>query len=1515
MSFRRDWLSRASALTIASCLTGMSAWANPEGGQVTDGAAVILGQGTADVTITQSSQRAVIDWETFSIDENEQVVFEQPGVDSITANRVNGVDPSTILGSLKANGQVVLVNRNGILFGKGARVDAAGLIATTSDLDTDQFMAGSPVQFVGGGLKNASVVNQGRISIRDAGIAAFVAPHVRNSGVIEADLGSVTLASGTAFTLDFYGDGLIKFSPGEEISETLMDGAGEPVTALVENDGTIRANGGRVLLTASAGREVVNQSINISGIVRADSIRESKGVITLAGSGDVRIEDGGVLSASGASGGGDINIDGDFVSTQGEILADGAGTGTSSQGNGGVISISGDAVSLAGNISASGKTGGLISADAENILGLSDHVSATGHLGAGGMVRYTAPRITENATSITNAQGLTHGGDIYVDGGEMMTSSGMYLVDGVYGKGGNIDLTAEDTLLLSTQFSATGRIMGGHVRIGGAFQGGKAPDLSKSYHDLFLGRWSGVSDISNARTAFANDGVSINVSSASGQGGTAVIWSDELTTFLGAIDARGADGGGAVEISSAGTLRKASLDRLALGGGSLLLDPKNLTIGDRVDIGGWKQIGVMQAGYQTVVVSAEDNFGWSVALNGAGDQIAIGAPKDYGFNNSRSTSGAVRLFTFDDDHFSNATFVGTIGYNYTGTGDVNFDTRSGDQLGSSVAMNAAGDRMAVGALGYDGRYENKPNSGAVYLYKWNAPGFSNYWEHNNFFSEAGGTNNLGNLGMETDDEFGYSVALNAAGDRLAIGATKGDGFNNNTSKSGDVYLISFADTNFADPKLEGMIGIGYTGAKDYDESTLNTNDASGRGLSFNAAGDRLAIGADGDDSFGRGRQNNGAVRLYSFTDNNFSGANLEAVIGARWTGGKNIDLETTLDDNDLFGHSVSLSADGTRLYVGAAKDQGATNQVDQAGAAYIFDFSDNLFSGGTHVGTIGNGYTGSGDINISGLDVSDYFGKSISQNSAGNLLVIGASHSDGPGNNSSNSGAVYLFDNSLNADPGAIQFSTYSNEDMSVSAAEVATQLAAGTDLTLQASNDITVAEDVTVTGSPASPGDLTLQAGRSILLNANITTQGGDVNLYANDTTANGVVDSERDSGAAVITMANGTSIDAGTGAVDILMRDGAGKTYTASGDITLSTITANSIRALNGGPTSGSGLVLNTGAVLTATGTDDAIVLAGDKFINNAGASALSASNGDWLVWSHDPANNTIGGLTYDFKQYNAVYGQTAVAQADGDGFLYTLAPTVTAGLKGAVTRDYNGTDDALSLLSEDNYEITAGELGGDEVTLGDATGATFDDKNAAALKTITATGLTIDSAKDGAINVYGYQLDSTQASGDIGEITPKELTVDGVTVDARTYDGTAIADLLGGTLGGGIETGDTVILQRPLTGLFADKNVGVDKQVDASGYSLSGADAGNYQIADPTYVTGTITAKAYKNVGVDKQVDASGYSLSGADAGNYQIADPTYVTGTITAKALTITGVQTPTDRVYDGRRHRRTACMTV
>ncbi|MDX0770383.1 alpha/beta hydrolase, partial [Sinorhizobium medicae] len=836
-------------------------------------------------------------------------------------------------------------------------------------------------------------------------------------------------------------------------------------------------------------------------------------------------------------------------------------------------------------------------------------------------------------------------------------------------------------------------------------------------------------------------------------------------------------------------------------------------------------------------LGVNDGFGGSVSLNGAGDRLAVGANLDDGFGNRVKDSGAVYLFSFTDAAFSGGTLEAVIGKGYTGGKNVDVAALENDDwFGHSVSLNASGDRLAVGANLDDGFGNGVKDSGAVYLFSFTDAAFSGGGLKaviGRGYDNTTGDKNVDVAALESDDRFGSSVSLNAAGDRLAVGAP-GDG---SVVEAGAAYLFSFTDRAFSDGAPELVIDKDYPG---FNGAALEEADRFGSSVSLNAAGDRLAVGAPGDDGHDTSpiiEDNNfGAVYLFSFTDTAFSDSTHEAVIGNGYSGGKNVDI-ATLEDGDTFGSSVSLNASGNRLAVGALGGNGANN-IDDSGAAYLFRFTDTAFSGGTQEAVIGNGYSGANNVDVS-LEEDDKFGSSVSLNALGNLLAIGAPLDDGAGNRVSDSGAVYLFAGILDGD--SVSSANYGDDpsaDSYILPSDIVSLLSAGTNVTLQANNDITVAEAVAVTDGSAR---LTLQAGRSVLIDAGITSNGGDVTLIANDLLENGVVDAHRDSGAAVITMAPGTVLDAGTGAVIFDLRAGTGKTKRQGGDITVGTVNAGSILAVNAGPNGKSGIVLGSGSVLTASATGNAIVLAGDRFTNRSGASPLQASGGRWLVWSGNPADDTRGGLSYGFKQYNAKYGETAVAQGAGNGFLYSLAPKITVGLTGTVSKAYDGTTGAV--LAGGNYTVS-GAVDGDTVSITQTAGS-YDTKHVGTGKTVTASLADSHlSAVNGTVKVYGYKTVNMSAAGPVGEITARALTVSTEAV-SKVYDGTVSASGTAIVTSGALKGSDT------LSGgsfAFADKHAGAGKTVTVSDVTIDdGNSGGNYILTYADNTASEITARA--------------------------------------------------------------------
>ena len=312
------------ALAVASVFADLaSAQVLPTGGSVTAGTATIGTSGSA-MTVT-TGQRAIIDWTTFNIGNGASVQFVQPGATSVAVNRVGlSGGASAINGALNANGNVMILNPNGVMFGATAVVNVAGLIASTGNINDANFMNEAlPIAITG--ATGASVSNAGQITVNGAGLAAFVAPSVSNSGHILAQSGRITLASAQAATVSFNG-GLyeIALNQGINLPEN---------TVRVSNTGTLSATGGTIVLSALDAANIVSGVINLSGVQQANRIEVHGDHVVLSSdlnattvAGDSRlidvcgcasIQDGVDIAKVGTSGhGAQVNVEGGTRSEQ-----------------------------------------------------------------------------------------------------------------------------------------------------------------------------------------------------------------------------------------------------------------------------------------------------------------------------------------------------------------------------------------------------------------------------------------------------------------------------------------------------------------------------------------------------------------------------------------------------------------------------------------------------------------------------------------------------------------------------------------------------------------------------------------------------------------------------------------------------------------------------------------------------------------------------------------------------------------------------------------------------------------------------------------------------------------------------------------------------------------------------------------------------------------------------------------------------------------------------------------------
>jgi filamentous hemagglutinin family protein len=311
---------RRVALTMLICLAFGDAYALPYGEQVQAGN-VAFERGAQFLNINQASQKAIVNWQSFSIAANEAVRLNQP-TQGVALFRVVGSDPSQIFGSLTATGSLFLSNPNGVLFGRSAQVDVGSLVATSMRIDNDHFLAGR-YQFYADG--NGSVVNDGIIRTEDGGYIALLGSTVENNGLLQANNGSVVLGSAQSAILDMYGDGLVRVK---------LDG--DALNAVIKQTGNISANGGAVQLATNAR----SAAINVDGVVQANSLVERNGVIRLEGGQNAKVSVNGNLSARGnlaGSKGGTIEVTGEQVA-----LFNNAHLDASGDAGGGTVLVGGD---------------------------------------------------------------------------------------------------------------------------------------------------------------------------------------------------------------------------------------------------------------------------------------------------------------------------------------------------------------------------------------------------------------------------------------------------------------------------------------------------------------------------------------------------------------------------------------------------------------------------------------------------------------------------------------------------------------------------------------------------------------------------------------------------------------------------------------------------------------------------------------------------------------------------------------------------------------------------------------------------------------------------------------------------------------------------------------------------------------------------------------------------------------------------------------------------------------------
>lgn len=607
----RGWLMLGVALSV--CPFVASAQALPQGATVTSGDVSITSQGGSSMTITQGTQTGIVNWNSFSVGAGSQVVFQQPNATSSTLNRVTGATQSNIHGSIQANGTVHLVNPNGIFIGANGSVDAGSFSASTLNITDEDYNAGR-LRYSGLGT-SASVENAGRVTIGRGGYAALIGGKVRNSGIITVPMGRIGFAAGERVTLDVSGDQFLQV--------TLPSGGEDDGEALIDNSGTVRAEGGLIEMRAATARHAARNAINLSGVAEARSVSVRNGAIVLGGGG------GGTVKVSGR------------VSTRSKparIVMDTSPRPPKAPS----IDITGTRIALAGaQIDASGTDGGgtiRIGGDYQGHGPLPRAQTLTGDagtqinvdalaMGDGGKLALWSDLQTDFAGRVS-ARGGPDGGDggfIEVSGKSVLNYTGWSDTRAPLGSWGSLLLDPED------------------ITINAAEAIGLADDLTRN--NIVLNTFNdGASDAGNitinadvewtqptSLTLVADNNVNINASVVASSG--ALIIDADADYFVGSTSTIGVD---RFELSARNAVVSGTFSETGGTGGVN-------TDSFRLDEGTWSQAGPDLSGFQTrdfTITSGSDFFRIAGGTGSVGDPYLI--PDIYSLQglNSSVFSGA-----------------------------------------------------------------------------------------------------------------------------------------------------------------------------------------------------------------------------------------------------------------------------------------------------------------------------------------------------------------------------------------------------------------------------------------------------------------------------------------------------------------------------------------------------------------------------------------------------------------------------------------------------------------------------------------------------------------------------------------------------------------------------------------------------------------------------------------------------------------------------------------------------------
>jgi len=840
-------------------LTAIQAMAGPEGGVVRGGAGCISHTGNT-TTIQQHTDRMAIDWSSYNVGAGERVQYVQPDSSSVSLNRIMSNSGSEIQGRIDANGQVILMNPHGILFTETAVVNTGGIMASGLSIDADDFMNGD-FTFKAIEGTDGVVINSGVLNAATGGSVTLLGKKVKNDGLISANLGTATFAAGREAYVTFDQEGLV----GVRITKELLE-EDIGVDAAVINEGTIHAEDGQVLLTASVSQDIFTQAMNTGDMDYGGSVVvHDDGSFTLGAGADVI--NAGSIDVSGEHGGSVVAI-GENVTHSGEILANAS---------------SGDSRARLE----------LHSVDTTLVTGQS-LLQANADQGQAGDVKLLGNNVGVIDEAAVSASGLNGGGRILVggdlrgDNALVRNASAVYLGEEAQlaadalnsGTGGDVVLFSKDILAAYGSVSARGLLdaYGGFVETS---SGKVTLDLSVdvSASNAQHGAW-----LIDPWNITIRDGSEYEVTKTSPTAIT-TIFSSKDHSNAGDTEPSYVDltklkiallNGGNVTIQ---TTDGASTDQSQMG---------NITLADDLD---YNSIG----GSSTLTLKAHNNIYINAKISdkfpGDGDLLNL-----YLIANSDSASGD----TAGSVYINNT--IETNGGVFESTG-VDFSLASGHSIstaGGGVTLSHTGD------VSFKGDVSTNGGAFTVGSQFQRATSFTSAWDTNSngIFDDAAtintssATNNLGNISIYTSGDITLGV--------VDVGSTY----------TGNSTLDILLDSN-ANIAIQNLVDVGASAGGDYVTRFLLD------------AGNAITIGKYGRyDNGNQGFSNESYVRLRADMDGVGGGNILLSGDDANiYTGGGDIDVtggDLTIGSSSGYGQ---LNAEGGSITIDVT---GAVNVFDNS---------------------------------------------------------------------------------------------------------------------------------------------------------------------------------------------------------------------------------------------------------------------------------------------------------------------------------------------------------------------------------------------------------------------------------------------------------------------------------------------------------------------------------------------------------------------------------------------------------